>query len=738
MNSLAATLTVVLAATIASMLPAWGNDEAAGLELFEKKIRPALAANCYECHSAKSKKLKAGLYLDRRAGWMKGGEGGQVIAPGKPEESRLLIALRYKNNDLRMPPNKQLPKHLVKAFEEWIALGAPDPRNQPLDVAHRPSGFRSKSLEEGRKYWAFRPLAKPQAPEVEHAGWPADESDRFILAKLEAKKLKPPAPADKATLLRRAHFDLAGLPPTPEQIDAFLADDSPGAFAKIVDELLASPRFGERWGRHWLDVARYADTTGGGRNIQFPNAYRYREYVVKSYNEDKPFDRFAREQIAGDLLHASTDQEFNENLTGTGFLALGPHNYELQDKALLRMEVVDEQISAVGRGFLGLTMGCARCHDHPFDPIPTAEYYSMAGIFRSTESFKVSNVANFIERELKDTNKGARDKHAAAQKTLETELKEAEAKLKDAGGKVPGDKVAASILDPEKLEGIVVDDDQAKLVGNWTSSTHTKSYVGARYVHDDAKGKGEKSVTFPARIPKSGKYEVQFSYTPGTNRSRNTPVTVFHDVGEKTIFVDQAKTPPILGSFKSLGEFHFEEGEWDVVKIETKGTAQVVIADAIRLLPAAGAKPPPAVARKDEPETTSADTKKDEEKKAEKKRLQVLVADLKKRLDAHKKKAPSKAAKVMSVNERSDAADWRIHLRGGIRNLGPYVKRGFLAVATPERLSAKPELGEGASGRLQLADWVASPENPLRCLSVRMTTSIISPPYSLRFPGAAS
>ena len=712
-NLVASLMTMAFVAPFAFTLSAWANHEAAGLELFEKKIRPTLAAHCYECHSSKSKRLKAGLYLDRRAGWARGGEGGQVIVPGRPEESRLLIALRYKNNDLRMPPNKELPKHLVQAFEEWIALGAPDPRDQPLDIAHRPSGFRSKSLEEGRKYWAFRPLAKPQAPQVKNNGWAAAELDRFILAKLEAANLKPPALADKAILLRRAHFDLTGLPPTPEQIDSFLSDDSLVAFAKVVDDLLATPRFGERWGRHWLDVARYGDTTGGGRNIQFPNAYRYRDYVVESFNKDKPFDRFAREQIAGDLLHASTVEESNENLTGTGFLALGPHNYELQDKALLRMEVVDEQITAVGRGFLGLTMGCARCHDHPFDPIPTAEYYSLAGIFRSTESFKISNVANFIERELKDSDKLARDKHRTAQNALEAEIKDVEAKLKAVGGNVPDSKNAASsILDPKKLEGIVVDDVRAKLVGKWVSSTHTKSYVGTHYLHDDGKEKGKKSVTFTARIPKTGKYEVQLSYTPGTNRARSTPVTVFHDIGEKTIAVDQTKRPPILGSFKSLGEFHFEEGEWDILKIETKGTGHVVIADAIRLLPV-GAKPSLDVAQKEKPKPTPAEIQKDKVRKAQKKRLQALVSDLKKRLADHKKNAPAKPGKVMSVNERGDAADWRIHLRGGIRNLGPFVKRGFLAVATPEHLSAKPKLTKGASGRLQLADWVASPENPL-------------------------
>ncbi len=698
---------LLFVASFVATLSAWAQDTAEGLAFFEKKIRPVLVQNCYKCHSAKAKKLKAELYLDRKAGWVHGGESGPVVIPGKSAESRLLTAIRYKDNDLRMPPNKKLPKQVVADFEKWIAMGAPDPRGVPMEIAHESSGPQSKSLEEGRKFWAFRPLSASQPPTVKNASWEKDELDRYILAKLEEKRLQPASAADKATLLRRAYFDLTGLPPTVEQIDVFHADDSPEAFAKMVDKLLDSPRFGERWGRHWLDVARYADTTGGGRNIAFPNAPRYREYVINSYNEDKPFNRFAKEQIAGDLLHSSSDEEFNENLTGTGFLALGPHNYELQDKALLRMEVVDEQISAVGRTFLGVTMGCARCHDHPFDPFPTAEYYSLAGIFRSTESFKISNVANFIERNLRDKNKEVRVKYVAKLKDLEKELKKAEDDLKKAGGKTTSGKNEAKNLDPSNLEGIVVDDNKATLVGKWTSSTHSPIFVGSRYIHDDGKRKGEKSVTFSARIPKVGKYEVQFSYTAGTNRSRKTPVTVHHDLGEIKIHVDQTKKPPILGSFFSLGEFNFEEGEWDVVTISTEGTTQVVIADAIRLLTVGKKSPPPVIAEKPREE------KAPEEKAKEKKRFQALVADLKKQIASHKKKSPTSAGKVMSVSEGKDPSDWRIHNRGGIRNLGPYVKRGFLAVATPEGQSPKPDIPKGSSGRLELADWVTSPENPL-------------------------
>jgi hypothetical protein len=689
------------------------GSELAKIEFFEERIRPVLAQNCYECHSTKAKKLKAGLYLDRKAGWMQGGENGPVVIPGKPAESILLTAIRYKDNDLRMPPNKKLPKQVVADFEKWIAMGAPDPRDAPMEVVTETSGPQGKSLEEGRKFWAFLPLVAPQPPTVKDEAWAADELDRYVLAKLEKKNLKPVAVADKASLLRRAYFDLTGLPPTPEQIDDFQADDAPEAFAKVVDELLASPRFGERWGRHWLDVARYADTTGGGRNNPFPNAPRYREYVIESYNEDKPFDQFAKEQIAGDLLHSSTDWEYNENLTGTGFLALGPHNYELQDKALLRMEIVDEQLSSVGRAFLGVTMGCARCHDHPFDPIPTAEYYSLAGIFRSTNSSVPGNVAKFIERKLRDEYAEVRKKHSETQKELEKELKQAESKLKSLGGKSGSSKRTGKSLDPKKLEGIVVDDDAAKIVGEWISSTSVAGYVGTRYIHDAAIGKGKKSVTFPVMIPKSGKYEVQLSYTMGTNRAMKTPVTVMHDVGEEKVLVDQTKRPPILGSFISLGTFHFEEGKWDVVKITTGATSQVVIVDSIRLLPK-NEQVTPALVGKEKPNPAKDELEKKKAlTKAQKKEMEELVGVLQRKMKEHKKDAPPKVGQVMSVREHEEAGDWHIHRRGGIRNLGPFVKRGFLAVATPEDQSPKPEIPKGSSGRLQLADWVASSRNPL-------------------------
>jgi hypothetical protein len=402
---------------------------------FEKKIRPILSKNCYECHSAKSKSLKAGLLLDRKAGWVRGGKNGAVIIPGQPSKSILMNALRYDKHDLQMPPSGKLSDSILADFDRWISMGAHDPRNSSLDEVFAVGGLRAKSFEEGRKFWAFKPIRFTNLPEVQKDEWIQDDIDRFILRRMEGKRLQPAKRADPITLLRRIFFDLTGLPPSPQDIKDFRDSSSKKLFENVVDRLLESPRFGERWGRHWLDVARYADTTGGGRNNPFPNAHRYRDYVINSFNKDKSFDQFIMEQIAGDLMPSSTNEEYNEQLTGTGFLALGPHNYELQDKELLRMEVVDEQLTAVGKAFMGLTMDCARCHDHPFDPIPIQDYYSLAGIFRSTNSLVPGNVASFHERELRDEFGEQRKQYERTLASLEKKLKEALSLVKALGGK---------------------------------------------------------------------------------------------------------------------------------------------------------------------------------------------------------------------------------------------------------------------------------------------------------------
>ena len=376
------TITLTGALIVVSLGQATAADAAPkGIEFFEKNIRPVLANNCYQCHSADARNLKGGLFLDSKQGILNGGDSGPVIVPGNPGESRLIEAIHHKDK-LKMPPKRKLPDRVIANFSEWIAMGAPDPR-----VANGGNPIKSEiDLEEGRKFWSFIPPTKSQAPVLKNVAWPRGEIDQFVLAKLEEKNLTVTRDATRRELIRRIHFDLTGLPPTPGEISKFLNDQSEDAFVKVVDRLLRSPHFGEHWGRHWLDVARYSESNGMERNYTYPHAWRYRDYVIRSFNHDKPFKQFIREQIAGDLLGRDKRKPTDDELIATGFLALGPKPLNQGNKALFKLDVVDEQIDATTRAFLGLTVSCARCHDHKFDPIPTKDYYAMAGIFRSTDA----------------------------------------------------------------------------------------------------------------------------------------------------------------------------------------------------------------------------------------------------------------------------------------------------------------------------------------------------------------
>jgi hypothetical protein len=346
-----------------------------GVEFFEKKIRPVLAEHCYKCHSTQSKEVKGGLLLDTRDGIRKGGETGHGVIPGNVDDSLVIQALRHES--FEMPPKEKLPDALVADFVTWVKMGAPDPRDGVATMIRREINFN-----EARTFWSFQPVQKHSPPQVKAASWPRGDIDRFVLARMEQAGLKPVADVDRRALIRRIYFDLIGLPPSPEAIDAFVNDKSPQAVEHLIDGLLDSPQFGERWGRHWLDVARYAESNGRERNYVYPYAWRYRDYVIASFNADKPYDRFISEQIAGDLLPYESD----EQLIATGFLAIGPKLLNERDREVFRMDMVDEQVDVTTRAVMALTVSCARCHDHKFDPIPTKEYYALAGIFRSTET----------------------------------------------------------------------------------------------------------------------------------------------------------------------------------------------------------------------------------------------------------------------------------------------------------------------------------------------------------------
>jgi uncharacterized protein DUF1549/uncharacterized protein DUF1553/cytochrome c len=353
------------------------------IAFFEKKIRPVLADKCYKCHSEKAEKIRGGLLLDTRAGARRGGDDGPAVVPGDLDQSLLIQAIRYTNEDTAMPPKKnggKLPDDVIKDFEAWVKMGAPDPREGAAKVV------KKYDTSEAKNWWAFQQPTKQPAPQPHDAAWAKTDIDRFLLAAMEAKGIKPVADADKATLIRRVYFDLIGLPPSVKEADAFLRDTSPNAFEKIVDRLLASPQFGERWGRHWLDVARYAESTGKDVNIAFPQAWRYRDYVIDSFNKDKPYDEFIREQIAGDSLPAKNEKERADHIIATGFLAIGPKGLNEQNPRQFVLDLADEQIDTMSQSILGMTVACARCHDHKFDPIPQREYYALAGIFTSTDT----------------------------------------------------------------------------------------------------------------------------------------------------------------------------------------------------------------------------------------------------------------------------------------------------------------------------------------------------------------
>jgi len=359
------------------------------LQFFETRIRPVLVENCQKCHGPT--KQWAGLRLDSRAAQLTGGDTGPAIVPGKPEESLLIKAVKQEDEAFKMPPEGRLTERQIADLEQWIAKGAVFPKSDPA----------AASRSRDPNHWAFQPRAEVQPPAVQHADWVQTPVDQFILQRLEAAGLTPAPEADRATLLRRVTFDLTGLPPTPAELADFLADESGRAYERVVERLLASPAYGERWGRHWLDVARYADSNGLDENVCHGNAWRYRDWVIAAFNADQPFDQFLAEQLAGDLLPSDGEAQRRARLVATGFLTLGPKVLAEVDQAKMRMDIVDEQIETVGRVFLGMTWGCARCHDHKFDPIQTTDYYALAGIFKSTRTMENYNkVAKWHENPL--------------------------------------------------------------------------------------------------------------------------------------------------------------------------------------------------------------------------------------------------------------------------------------------------------------------------------------------------
>jgi len=425
--------TIAVALFVATTLIAEDQFSAEDIAFFETKIRPVLITHCQDCHSGEDPESR--FSVEFREAFLKGGEFGPAVKPGNPSGSLLISAIKH-DEFLKMPPKEKLSSAQVIDFTRWVEIGLPWPEEDDVvaNIGQSADALIAEFSEEQKNYWAYQPPVRPSVPAVKNAAWTQTPIDHFILARLEAAGLSPSVQADKRTLIRRATFDLTGLPPTPTEISDFLADNGPDAYSHLLDRLLSSPRYGERWGRHWLDVARYADSNGLDENLSYEFAYQYRDYVIRSMNLDKPYGEFIKEQIAGDLMSVPANKLAAEDrLRATGFLAIGPKMLAEDDPVKMQMDIIDEQITTLGQAFMGLTLGCARCHDHKFDPIPTADYYALAGILKSTKSMENYNVvADWYEQPLLSPEKNAElqrfNKEIAATKAEQNKL---DASVKD-------------------------------------------------------------------------------------------------------------------------------------------------------------------------------------------------------------------------------------------------------------------------------------------------------------------
>lgn len=718
---------------------------------FEKRVRPLLYNRCFSCHGEKQQ--QGGLRLDSLAAILKGNASGPALVAGKPEESLLVHVIRY-DHRVKMPPTGKLKNEEIETLVEWVKMGAPWPGAKPGESG-RPAVRTGEFVitEANRRFWAFRPVRKPPPPPVKNVGWVRSPIDRFILAKLEQKGLAPAPPAEKRALLRRVYFDLIGLPPRPEEVQAFVADRSPDALAKVVDRLLASPHYGERWARHWLDVARYADSNGLDENLAFGNAWRYRDYVVKAFNQDKPFNQFITEQLAGDLMPTDDDDLRNERITATGFLSLGPKVLAEQDKPKLVMDIVDEQIEVTSKAFMGLTVACARCHDHKFDPISTRDYYALAGIFKSTRTMRdLGFVSRVHERPLmtpafRQEQVEHEKRLAAARESLKTAREQGNAELtallrRDrerliaAGWELAQQPPVVSLADspaqPGEPSRIVVEAEK------YDRGNVNRDFVaygqGIGVIHSP--GTPPDFAEWDVNLPESGVYQIELRYAAAEPRPvrllLNSRIIRENAAGQVT-----GSWQPDGQRWEAQGRFRLQAGK-NTLRIErdsyiphfdkillvplsasgaTVRTAEEIAAeqgvpvgltqltakriregkfeslDAVR---EAWSKYPALNALPEKPEDYYTDVARDGFKRAE-----AALKEI-------ESKAPTPPM-ALAV-EDGTVEDVRVHLRGSTLTLGDTVPRRFLTVLAGD---AQPPLPKKSSGRLELAQWLTSPKHPL-------------------------
>ncbi len=623
------------------------DPTAADVEFFEKKIRPLLDTHCYSCH-AKGKR-EGGFSLASRAAMLKGGDSQTpAVVPGDPEKSPLIEAVHY-NDVVKMPKKYKLKDAEIADLETWVKKGAPWPAATG-DVALRTGG--DTLSKEDRAWWSFQPIGNPPPPAVKDKGWCKQPLDNFILAKLEEKGLRPVGPADKRALIRRATFDLIGLPPTPEEIDAFVADNSSDAFAKVVDRLLASPHYGERWARHWLDVARYAEDQAHTFQARvYPFGYRYRDWVIKAFQDDLPYDRFVTEQIAGDLLKTGEPQD---HLPALGFFALGPHYYmDAGEAKAAEAAELDDRVDVLGRGFLGLTVACARCHDHKFDPITTKDYYALAGVFKSS---KYAELPMGTAKEIEKSNQA------------QAKIQEQEAKLK-------------TFLETEgaKQAESQAGETAKYLAATWKYANERKKNNGLS-VQDFAKTEKLSNTTLDRWV----KYAADKG-KPGMAAFLKTTADL--DVAKdkealaKVAKAAEAFQADVQAAVKERDELAKEHKTFDKPK-----------ADLLQELFAAQG-----LFRVDPKQVEGKLT--DDTKK-------TLTA-LKNELEQTKKNAPK--LPVVHTMQEDKGENMHVYLRGNPKTEGDIVERRFPRILSDDQ--AKP-FTQG-SGRLELAEAVASPKNPL-------------------------
>ncbi|MGV3483652.1 MAG: DUF1553 domain-containing protein [Planctomycetaceae bacterium] len=665
------------------------------LAFFETFIRPALETHCLECHSAETE-ASGGLLLDSRAGWQAGGDSGDAIVPGEPTQSRLLQAIGYDDPHLQMPPDGKLRPEIHAAFVRWIREGAVEPR----DNASRARPQAGLPPQRAQEHWAYRELPPVSVP-VSERRQPSSSIDSFIDRRLEQAGLEAGPAADHESLIRRLSYDLTGLPPAAME-PMPMADSSnaaAGDYEQWVDRLLASPHFGETFARHWMDVARYAESVTL-RGFVLPEAWRYRDYLIESFNEDRPFNQMIREQVAGDLMQSKDLHERQMQRTATSFLAMGNTNLEQQDKSLLEMDYVDEQLDVIGRAFLAQTIGCARCHDHKFDPIPTRDYYALAGILRSSVALKHANLSQWIEQPLPLPQHEEAEYERLAGELAQIDQQIASIKKLN---NVKDSKKRRSIA-IEDLPGVIVDSSDAKLVGDWTTSMSVAGFVGDGYLHDGNTGKGMKTATFEPKELKPGSYQVRLAYSASTNRASNAVVRVFSADGEATVIVNQREQPVDDSLWISLGEYRFEANGQAFVLVSNADSDGHVIVDAVQFLPIAPSLVDVTDSDSSQRRGPAADGNQPSRAQLNRE-LQQWEARRKELLQAMEKRP-----RYLTIVEQLPPKDLPIHIRGDVHNLGDTVPRGFLTAIAPQ---SQPTIAANSSGRWELGQWLASDQNAL-------------------------